>query len=305
MDASKNPGIQYLYEPTEGMVSVIIPTYRRASTIKRAVESVLSQSYSNLEVIVVDDCSGDDTLKILEQIDDKRLQVIPLETNGGACRARNIGAAHARGEWIAFQDSDDVFHPDKLEKQIAFMQKGNYDFSFCQGNLILLNGTKIHSPKDSYGTEADRDWYHVLMTDFPVSTQKFVCKRCVLERVGFDEELKKSQDKDFALQAAHDFKVGYLAIPLVDIYAMADSITYSSNQKKKYDSIYRTVQKHLSEIESHIPAQQFYYANLGDYSYLFDKKLSLSWYKKSLKAGFSKKTAIKYLLTLVGLRKYF
>ena len=305
MDSSKNPGIQFKNESTEGLVSVIIPSYNREKTIERAVRSVLEQTYPSVEVIVVDDCSKDKTVDILKSILDKRLHVIVQEQNSGACRARNNGVSHARGEWIAFQDSDDEWLPDKLEKQIAFMQSGGYDFSFCQGNLILLNGRTIKSPRDDYGHEPDRDWYHVLMTDFPVSTQKFICKRNVLEKIGFDEDLNKSQDKDFALQVAHEFKVGYLAVPLVNIYAMPDSITYSANQKKKYDSVLRIVQKHEAEISKDIHARQFYYCNLGDYSYQFDKKLALSWYKKSLTARLNKKVLAKYLLTLLGFRRFF
>ena len=286
MDATKNPGIAFEHEPVEGLVSVIIPSYNREKTILRAVQSVLDQTYRNIEVIVVDDCSQDKTVEMLQSIKDDRLDVIALDKNGGACRARNIGVSHARGEWIAFQDSDDAWMPEKTENQIAFMKSGNYDFSFCQGNLILLDGRTIKSPRDTYGHEADRDWYHVLMTDFPVSTQKFLCKRKVLETVGFDEALYKSQDKDFALQVAHRFIVGYLARPLVDIYAMPDSITYASNQKKKYDSVYRIVQKHIDEIEKDINAQVFYYCNLGDYSYLFDKKNGFKLVQKKFKGAF-------------------
>ena len=306
MDPSKNPGITFINASScEEMVSVVIPTYNREKTILRAVQSVLNQTYKNLEVIVIDDCSKDKTVEMLNSISDERLHVIVLEQNGGACRARNIGVSHARGEWIAFQDSDDEWLPEKLEKQIAFMKSGEYDFSFCRGNLILMDGRTILSPLEHYGNEPDRDWYHVLMTDFPVSTQKFLCKRDVLKKVGFDEALNKSQDKDFALQVAHDFKVGFLAQPLVNIYAMQDSITYASNQEKKYDSVYRIVKKHKNEIENYIPARAFFYCNLGDYSYLFDRSLSLKWYQKSLKARFNKKVLAKYILTMIGLRKYF
>ena len=305
MDTTKNPGITFNHPPTDSMVSVIIPLYNRESTIIRAVQSVLNQTYSNLEVIIVDDCSTDNSVKTVKSLSDPRVRLIELETNGGACRARNIGAANANGEFIAFQDSDDEWLPDKLEKQLAFMQSGQYDFTFCQANLILLDGKILKSPKDSYGHDPDRDWYHVLMTDFPVSTQKFICHRSVMEKVGFDESLCKSQDKDFALQVAHDFKVGYLAQPLVNIYAMQGSITFSKNTQKKYDSILRTVEKHHQEIAQDPNAQSFYYANLGDFSYSFDRKLALSWYRKSLNAIFSKKVLVKYLLTCIGLRKYF
>ena len=305
MDRSKNKGIEFVADMIPGMVSVIIPTHNREQTIKRSILSVLNQSYNNLEAIIVDDGSNDNTVNIIHSINDPRVRVIVLDSNNGACRARNIGVANSRGEWIAFQDSDDECFPEKLEKQLNFMKSGNYDFSFCQGYLILLNGNKIKSPKDSYGTNADRDWYHVLMTDFPVSTQKFLCRRYVLNVIGFDEDLSKSQDKDFALQVAHDFKVGFLAEPLVNIYATPQSITYSTKQEKRYYSVKRIVEKHLYEIDADTDAKVFFFSNLADNCYLFDRPKAIEYYKRSLRARLTGKVFVKLVLTLLGLRRFF
>ncbi|MGB3624622.1 MAG: glycosyltransferase family 2 protein, partial [Henriciella sp.] len=101
------------------LVSVVIPTYNRARTLRRAVESVLRQSYTNLELIVVDDASTDDTKAVLSSINDPRMRVITYEFNRGCAAARNIGARDARGEYLAFQDSDDEWLADKLSKQVA------------------------------------------------------------------------------------------------------------------------------------------------------------------------------------------
>ena len=305
MDSSKNKGIEFVADMIPGMVSVIIPTHNREQTIKRSILSVLNQSYNNIEVILVDDGSNDNTVNVIHSINDSRVRVIVLDSNNGACRARNIGVANSRGEWIAFQDSDDEWLPEKIEKQLSFMESGNYDFSFCQGYLILLNGQRIKSPKDSYGTMADRNWYHVLMTDFPVSTQKFMCRRKVLKKIGFDEELCKSQDKDFALQVAHDFKVGYLAEPLVNIYATPQSITYSTNQEKRFYSTKRIVDKHLNEINSDTDAAVFFYSNLADGCYLFDRKKAIEYYKRSLNARSTGKVLVKLVLTFLGVRHVF
>ena len=89
------------------MVSVIIPVYNREKTIKKAIESVLEQTYTDLEVIIVDDCSTDKTIEVVESIADKRIRLVKSPKNGGACKARNLGIDHANGELIAFQDSDD------------------------------------------------------------------------------------------------------------------------------------------------------------------------------------------------------
>ena len=103
------------------MISVIIPTYNRASLLPRALDSVLRQTWEDLEVIVVDDASRDDTPQVMAACTDPRVRYIRLEKNSGACVARNTGVAQARGEWIAFQDSDDLWLPEKLEKQMAYL----------------------------------------------------------------------------------------------------------------------------------------------------------------------------------------
>lgn len=111
------------------MISIIIPTFNREHLIQKAVESVLDQSYTDIEVIVIDDGSTDNTEEKVRLIEDERVRYLKLNNNGGACRARNKGAEIARGEYLAFQDSDDIWHKDKLEKQIRFLEQGNYDFT--------------------------------------------------------------------------------------------------------------------------------------------------------------------------------
>ena len=99
------------------MVSVIIPTYNRADTIKRSIESVLSQSYQDFEIIIIDDGSTDDTYRVVKEIRDTRICYIKGDKRMGANAARNIGVQRAKGEFIAFQDSDDIWRKDKLENQ--------------------------------------------------------------------------------------------------------------------------------------------------------------------------------------------
>ena len=96
------------------MVSVIIPSYNREKTIKRAVESGLNQTYKDIEVIVVDDCSSDKTIEILTSIKDKRFSYYKLDKNSGACVARNLGIEKVKGDYIFLHDSDDEWLPDKL-----------------------------------------------------------------------------------------------------------------------------------------------------------------------------------------------
>lgn len=122
------------------LVSIIMPSYNTGRFIKDTIESVLAQSYTNWELIIVDDCSTDDTDQIIERyLTDDRIIYIKNETNSGAALSRNRALREAKGKWIAFLDSDDLWEPLKLEKQIAFMQENGYAFSYTD-YMIQLNG---------------------------------------------------------------------------------------------------------------------------------------------------------------------
>ena len=106
-------------EPAAALVSVVIPTFERADRVCLAVASALAQTMGDLEVIVVDDCSSDDTVTRLEALRDPRVRVLRHETNRGGNAARATGIAAATGEWVAFLDSDDTWAANKLERQLA------------------------------------------------------------------------------------------------------------------------------------------------------------------------------------------
>ncbi len=125
-DTISNPG-DINKEP---LVSIIMPAYNASNTIMESINSVLEQTYTNYEIIVINDASTDNTLNIISNITDKRLIVLDLEKNGGVAKARNAGIEKAGGEYIAFLDSDDVWLPTKLEEQIAFMIKNNKTFTY-------------------------------------------------------------------------------------------------------------------------------------------------------------------------------
>mgnify|MGYP002516567543 CR=1 FL=1 len=107
-------------------VSVILPVYNREDTILRALDSVLMQTYRNMEVIVIDDGSDDSTAEIVRNCQDSRVRLVRLPVNGGANAARNAGIRLAEGTYIAFQDSDDEWLADKLEKQIGYIIPKNW-----------------------------------------------------------------------------------------------------------------------------------------------------------------------------------
>lgn len=114
-----------------GLVSVIMPSYNTAKYIAESIESVINQTYPYWELIIVDDCSTDDTDSVVANyLSDTRIRYLKNEKNSGAAISRNYALREAKGKWIAFLDSDDVWLPEKLEKQIAFMLEKNCSFSY-------------------------------------------------------------------------------------------------------------------------------------------------------------------------------
>ena len=116
----------------DGLVSIITPAYNAAAYIAETIESVLAQTYTNWEMLIVNDCSKDNTPEIVESYaaKDKRIKLINLKQNSGAGVARNTAIQNAKGRYIAFLDSDDLWKKDKLQKQIEFMQQNDYAFTF-------------------------------------------------------------------------------------------------------------------------------------------------------------------------------
>ena len=116
-----------------GLVSIITPTYNAERTIAKAIESVLSQSYSNWEMLITDDCSQDNTVEIVSRYAeaDSRIRLIRSAQNNGAGVARNTSISHACGQYIAFLDADDRWMPNKLERQIDFMQQTGAKVCYC------------------------------------------------------------------------------------------------------------------------------------------------------------------------------
>lgn len=127
------------------LVSVIIPTYNAEKFIERTVSSVRKQTYTNWELIIVDDASTDGTVQILENLQriDSRISIVCFSKNsGGPARPKNFGIKESRGEFVAFLDHDDEWFPEKIEKQINFLLKGNIDFVTCD-SLVTSNESFI------------------------------------------------------------------------------------------------------------------------------------------------------------------
>ncbi len=123
----------------DGLVSIIMPSFNTAQYIWDSIKSIQAQTYSNWELIIVDDCSTDNSLEIIRGFNEPRIILLQNEKNSGAAISRNYALREAKGKWIAFLDSDDIWVPEKLEKQIRFMESNDCAFTFTDYR-ICLNG---------------------------------------------------------------------------------------------------------------------------------------------------------------------
>lgn len=124
------------------LVSIVMPSYNTADYIGDSIRSVLNQTYDNWELLIVDDCSTDNTDSVVAGFTDSRIRYLKNEHNSGAAVSRNYALREAKGRWIAFLDSDDLWEPEKLEKQIAFMERNGYAFSYTNYEEINADGEK-------------------------------------------------------------------------------------------------------------------------------------------------------------------
>lgn len=216
------------------LVSVVIPAFNRARTLPRAIRSVLHQGYANLELIVVDDCSTDNTAEVIAQFGDPRLRYVRLERNQGAGGARNEGIRQARGQYVAFQDSDDEWLADKLEKQVAAaLEAGGEDVAVFHVKVVYgRDEARIYGPGRVVCvprlSEAEQAGDFVKLTHQAnlISPQTLMFSRALVEKSGmFDPLLRSNEDWDFALRLVRHAHVIFLDEPLVMTYILGDSIS--------------------------------------------------------------------------------
>lgn len=201
-------------------VSVIIPAYNREATIGRAIRSVLSQSFNDLELIVVDDCSTDGTRAVVQGVDDRRIRYMRHERNLGAAAARNTGIRSAQGQILAFLDSDDEWLPQKLGEQVELLNKAPKS---TEGNCT---GYSLHLVK--WGISIDKiprypeSWLkHFLIAgcDLTPGTTFVGTAQCFKNIGFFDERFPRLEDGDWLIGYARRYDLALIQKPLARVYS--------------------------------------------------------------------------------------
>lgn len=207
------------------LVSVVIPTYNREKVIIRAVNSVISQTYQNFEIIIVDDGSTDNTIDIINKINDKRIKIIKND-HKGANHARNTGIINSKGKYIAFLDSDDEWMPEKLEYQLAFMKDNDFAISFTP--YMMERSQKI-VPEDYRDSITKKDYVlDNLRKHNIIGTPTIILRRDIAITDGmFNESLKRLQDYDLVIRLIKKHRIG--CCPKVLLFAHDDDKGRLSN----------------------------------------------------------------------------
>lgn len=214
--------------PVPPRVSVVLPTYNRAGVLARAVRSVLAQSESDLELIVVDDASTDETPHVLAGFDDPRLHVLSHAVRRGGAAARNTGLAATHADWVAFQDSDDEWLLDKLARQLAVAaQDPAWGAIYCA--FVRISGNRAtRTPAAKHRRRAG--WLHAdILRDSFISTQTLLVRRTALDAAGgFDAELPRFQDWELMMRLSRHHPIGCVDEPLVIVHTLPDAITHDA-----------------------------------------------------------------------------
>ncbi len=196
-------------------ISVVIPTFNRAHTLKRCVDSVLSQSYSPFEILVVDDGSTDDTSEILKTYGDK---IIVFKTeNSGVSAARNYAIARSKGGWVALLDSDDEWLPNRLQEQVDYL-KIFPNIKLVHGEEIWVRNGKRVNPKKIHKKSGGYIYQNCLPLCCISPSASLIKKEILEEFGGFDEAFPVCEDYDLWLKITSKYEVGYIETAIITKY---------------------------------------------------------------------------------------
>lgn len=224
------------------LVSVIITTYNRADKLGRAIDNILKQTYQRFELIIVDDGSTDNTEDVVKSFADERVRYIKNDTNKGVSFARNVGIANSHGNYIVYQDDDDLCRLDKLEKQTDYLKiHENVGMVYHETinhinrlekksdeNIVMLPSRKMPDvKKHGFIFPALLPWNYVACTSMMIR------KECIDDIGWFDEKLFAFEDWDLTLRIAKNYDVGFIMEPLYDYYQSSDGLLFGSDEQHR------------------------------------------------------------------------
>ena len=238
------------------LVSVVIPTHNRSQYVERAIASVLAQTYADLEAIVVDDGSTDNTVRVVEEYarKDRRIRLIQHSHRMGAQAARNTGIVAAAGQWIAFLDSDDEWLHDSLALRLQLAEKGRLPVVYSEFNVIDQGSTGFRR----FGHPALEGWVYRALLRKPGTTfpSLLVLKEC-FKRIGYlDESILAYQEWETSIRLAKYYQFGFAPEPTF-LYDCRHIDTISKDLLRAAKGYEQVFTKHFWSIFAPFGAQGF------------------------------------------------
>lgn len=275
------------------MVSVVMPAFNKEKYIVKAIKSVLNQTYQDIELIIIDDCSTDKTVERISEISDERMRVICLSENHGACYARNMGIEKANGEYIAFQDADNFWYPEKIVRSLDTLKEQNTDCVFCKGKLYFPNNVIQYVPR--YNLNQYTNKKHMILIDNCIDTPSLFGKREVFESIMFDNSMPKLQDWDLAVRLIDQYRVYYIDECMYE--GMVDNTGLTLNIDKSVIALEKMIEKYKDEIDKDKRIKANFLNRLGSaYEVISSGKSEYAYlFRQSLVNCFSFKVLVKYI----------
>ena len=292
------------------LVSIIIPTYNRAEFLSKAIESALNQTYDNIEILVVDDGSTDNTKKVVQNLqkNNSNIRYFWQKNSGGAAKPKNKGIENTKGRYIAILDSDDEFLPTKIEKQLQTFKKSKSDKLMAVGT----DAKEIYKEKNKirifHVPNYDNPLKELLKHDYMGSGSAMMYKKELFHEIGmFDENLKSGQDAEMRLRiASSGYNFHFIHKPLFKYKIHKGNISQSISAEKKSNDVEYIFKKY----------KKYYRKNPNIYSiklrydgtrnmYLKNKKKAKKKFIKSIKVNPLNLRSYLYLfLSFLGVNIY-
>ena len=261
-------------------VSIVLPTYTRAHILKKSIDSILAQSYTDFELIIADDCSKDNTKELVDSYQDSRIKYFYSEKNLGAAGARNFGASKATAPYLAFQDSDTVWCPNKLELQMQYL-KEHPEVSLVACSYFLEGKTRILEPDQTYLQQLSS--YHIfydLLVKPLIGTPTILMDSNAFHSIGgFNNSLRSHEDYEFSLRVAKSYQISFIKEPLLYAYQLDASVNANYHEILRTNyyilNLYKDIYSSHPDFENAMLDRLFSYAILGNEGqYFFDELAS-------------------------------
>jgi glycosyltransferase involved in cell wall biosynthesis len=270
-------------------VSIVMPVYNREKYVGRAIQSVLNQTFTNWELIVVDDCSTDGTCRVASSFTDSRISIITMPDNRGAAAARNVAIRKSRGLLISFLDSDDAYLPKFIERTVSKFNivSQNIGIVWTGVRYIRGAGNNKHILESMWRPAKNHEPYFLFLSDLRIGTNSGITiRKQTFDRIGlFDETLPAAEDTDLFLRISQHYRYDFIDECLIEIHQ-----TEADRLSKRFDKIAQAYElilpKHIKTISLHKSLRlKFFYKMLWLSYHSGRSQQARNYFRKLLKDG--------------------